>query len=105
MSEQTVGDLAKSVRSKNAGPFWLTIDMFFDDRESFEQVCNTLCDAVVAERLGASADDLQRYELDDLLVLKFSLPRPHVQGAHRDRDMHGAAWACLIAEIVVRPAN
>ena len=27
----TLGDLAKLVRSKNAGPFWLTIDIMFDD--------------------------------------------------------------------------
>ena len=27
----TLADLAKLVRSKNAGPFWLTIDIMFDD--------------------------------------------------------------------------
>jgi len=30
----TLGDLAKLVRSKNAGPFWLTIDIMFDDAEA-----------------------------------------------------------------------
>ena len=28
----TLGDLAKLVRSKNAGPFWLTIDIMFEWR-------------------------------------------------------------------------
>jgi Domain of unknown function (DUF4387) len=29
----TLGELAKLVRSKNAGPFWLTIDIMFNDRD------------------------------------------------------------------------
>ena len=33
----TFGDLAKLVRSKNAGPFWLTIDIMFDDAEAYRR--------------------------------------------------------------------
>ena len=32
-----LGDLAKLVRSKNAGPFWLTIDIIFDDAEAYRR--------------------------------------------------------------------
>jgi hypothetical protein len=32
----TLGDLAKLVRSKNAGPFWL-IDIIFDDAEAYRR--------------------------------------------------------------------
>ena len=49
--------------------------------------------------MGADPAAVKRYALDDLLVLKFSLPRPSIQGTRADRDMHGAAYACLIAEI------
>ncbi|MEM6985865.1 MAG: DUF4387 family protein [Pseudomonadota bacterium] len=101
MSGRTVGDLASSVRSKNAGPFWLTIDLFFAEREQYETVAHALAVATVAERMGADPAAVKRYALDDLLVLKFSLPRPSIQGTRADRDMHGAAYACLIAEIPV----
>ncbi len=37
----TLGDLAKLVRSKNAGPFWLTIDIMFDDAEAYRRGSNT----------------------------------------------------------------
>jgi hypothetical protein len=30
----TLGDVAKLVRSKNVSPFWLTIDIMFDDVEA-----------------------------------------------------------------------
>ena len=33
----TLGELAKLVRSKNAGPFWLTIDIMFDDAEAYRR--------------------------------------------------------------------
>jgi hypothetical protein len=33
----TLGDVAKLVRSKNAGPFWLTIDIMFDDVEAYRR--------------------------------------------------------------------
>ena len=33
----TLGELAKLVRSKNAGPFWLTIDIMFDDADAYRR--------------------------------------------------------------------
>ncbi|MFX1589594.1 MAG: DUF4387 family protein [Promethearchaeota archaeon] len=35
-------DLAKVIRSKNAGPFMTTIDIFFDERENYEKVKKNL---------------------------------------------------------------
>ena len=34
----TLGELARLIRSKNAGPFELTFDIMFDDEETFERV-------------------------------------------------------------------
>ena len=34
-TSKTVGEAAHIVRSKNAGPFWLTLDVFLDDDESY----------------------------------------------------------------------
>ena len=34
----TIADLAVLVRSKNAGPFWLTIDIMFDDADNYRRV-------------------------------------------------------------------
>ena len=36
-----------------------------------------------------------------LHVVKFSLPRPNIQGTAADRDMHGASFANLLADIEV----
>ena len=93
----TLSDVAMKIRSKNAGPFWLTIDVFCENREAFEQACKIADNARVASALGTTTRDLKRFEISSLNVLKFSLPRPEVQGTRFDRDMHGASFANLLA--------
>ena len=97
----TVGDLTRLVRSKNAGPFRLTIDCFCDTEADWTRLRDGLATDALAERLGVSAGGVSRFELESLRVLKFSLPRPLVQGAAADRDLHGAQWALCVAGLVV----
>jgi len=92
-------DIVQKVRSKNAGPFWLTIDIFCGTPEAFEQVQTKLKTDAVARLYGADSQLLKRFEMADLNVVKISLPRPATQGAIDDRDMHGASWASLLAEM------
>ena len=94
-----LGELVQKVRSKNAGPFWLTIDIFCGTDAAFEDVRRRLDTEKVAARLGANSPDLKRFDIASLNVIKISLPRPSVQGAVDDRDMHGASWAALISEM------
>ncbi|MEJ6397806.1 DUF4387 family protein [Yoonia sp. 208BN28-4] len=95
----TVADIATKVRSKNAGPFWLTIDIFCGSPAALAQITQGLSTARVAALFNADPDTLKRFDIADLNVVKFSLPRPQIQGSLRDRDMHGAGWAPLIAEM------
>lgn len=96
-----VGDVADKVRSKNAGPFWLTIDIFCGSEAAFDRVAQGLDTGAVAKVLHADAAALKRFDIAELRVVKFSLPRPEVQGAQADRDMHGASFAALIAEMAI----
>jgi len=96
-----LGRLVEKVRSKNAGPFWLTIDIFCGSAEVFERVRKSLSSDRVAALFGVESATLKRFEIPSLNVVKFSLPRPQVQGSPRDRDMHGASWAALLAEVEV----
>lgn len=94
-----LGQIAHKVRSKNAGPFWLTVDIFCGTQEAFARVVNGLSTARVASTFGADEAAVKRFDIADLNVVKFSLPRPEVQGSLQDRDMHGASWAALLAEV------
>ncbi len=96
-----LGDVAEKIRSKNAGPFWLTIDIFCNSGDSFEQVCNALATEAVAAVFARPPGDVKRFEIRNLNVIKFSLPRPVVQGDIKDPDMHGASWAALLQDLEI----
>lgn len=96
-----LGSLVSKVRSKNAGPFWLTIDVFCGDGATYERVRASLRDEIVAGLFGVDRQLLKRFDIPSLNVVKFSVPRPVVQGKGSDRDMHGAGWGCLLEELEI----
>ena len=98
-------DLVPKIRSKNAGPFWLTIDVFCGTPEVYDQVKPALETAQVAAALGAPVQSMKRFDIPQLSVIKFSCPRPFIQGDLNDPDMHGASWAALLGEITVNTAE
>ena len=93
-----IGDLVARVRSKNAGPFWVTVDVFCGSPEAFQIISTELHTDAVAKLYRQPVDSIRRFDIQDLHVVKFSFPRPVVQGNRLDRDMHGAQWAVLLAE-------
>jgi hypothetical protein len=96
-----IGALVEKVRSKNAGPFWLTIDIFCGSTAAYAQVVEGLSTARLAALFQSDVTAIKRFDIADLNVVKFSLPRPVIQGTAADRDMHGAAWGPLVAEIEI----
>ena len=94
-----LGDHVEGVRSKNAGPFWVTIDIFCGDEGAFDYVSKTLSTEQVSELMQLPTSKIKRFDIPSLNVIKFSLHRPITQGHHSDRDMHGAQWAVLLKEL------
>ncbi|MDQ1468358.1 MAG: hypothetical protein QOH10_2773 [Actinomycetota bacterium] len=97
----TVGDLAELVRSKNAGPFWQTIDVFFSNDENYHAVADSasLDPNVIARLYGVDADNVQIYRLPAIRVVKISFPRPSIQGGRHDRDMHAGQQHVPLAQL------
>ena len=96
-----LADIAPRIRAKNAGPFVLTIDIFCADAASFDTIRSALPTARIAALYGTREADVKRFELPALKVLKFSLPRPVVQGSREDRDMHASQWAIPLGELEI----
>ena len=95
----SLGEIVEKVRSKNAGPFWLTIDIFCGSAEAFQRVSQGVSTDRVAKLFQTDAAEMKRFDIPSLNVVKFSMPRPAVQGTRQDRDMHGASYAALVAEM------
>ena len=83
-------DVCRYVRSKNAGPFWVTIDLFFDGPDSYRRFAEdpALSAEAMARLYDVAAKDVRRYRIDSLNVVKISIPRAQPQGGVVERDMH-----------------
>ena len=90
------------VRAKNAGPFWLTIDLFCE-AGTYDAVAAIPTDAFAA-RLGVDPAIIRRFDMPALEVVKLSMPRPVVQGDFANRDMHGAGWGAALEGMPVPSA-
>ena len=95
----TLGEKVNKIRSKNAGPFWITIDIFCGSEEVYKDLCLNLNNLKIANLFMINIKDLKRFEIEKLNVIKFSFPRKIIQGHIFDRDMHGAQLAILLSEM------
>ena len=93
-----LGTIVRKIRSKNAGPFWLTIDIFCVDSYNFQHVRKVLSSSVIAALFDEKEAHIHQFNIEQLNVIKFSLPRPNIQGTAGDTDMHGASYAVLLEE-------
>jgi hypothetical protein len=98
---RTLGEVALLVRSKNAGPFWMTIDVFFATDADYEQVAAVLTEDIVARLYQADRAEVALFPLPNIRVLKASFPRPVVQGAFADRDMHAGQQHVPLADLPI----
>ena len=92
VSELPLSELASVIRSKNAGPLCFTIDVFFRDTHSYERAAlsDTLKVASVAFLYGLQVSQIKRFELPEILAIKFSMPRAVCAGDPGDGDVYGA---------------
>ena len=83
-------DVCRNIRSKNAGPFWVTIDVFFDGPENFRKhhAAPQLSTDAVARLYGCDATLVKRFVVENLHMVKLSYPRQSPQGGMVERDMH-----------------
>lgn len=105
---ETLGQVADLVRSKNAGPFWLTIDVFLGNQNDYLRVAeSTLTDPrTIAAKYHVDVESVRIFTLPDLNIVKVSFPRPVVQGALAERDMHaGQQYVALLDLPIVDSAG
>ena len=99
----TLGELARLMRSKNAGPFELTFDIMFADRAVYERVRDSgaLDRDAVAQRYGVSPNRVKFFTCDNALAFKASIPRPRFQGDILDSDGHGGQQYAPLMDIEI----
>jgi hypothetical protein len=103
LPETTIADLALEVRSKNAGPFWVTMELFMRDAEGYRVVADEtfVNERLVADLYRVDESTIQLFRIPSLNVVKISFPRPVSQGSLHDRDMHAGQHHVPLASLRV----
>lgn len=90
--ELRLRDVASVVRSKNAGPFELCIDILFPDRRSYDLAVESpaLAPESFARLYGRSPTDCRVIWFPAANAVKCTMPRTITAGNPDDIDVYGA---------------
>jgi len=86
-------DVAKVIRSKNSGPFELTFDIIFKDREIYEKVKGkkAINSELIQKLYKISAEQIIGiFYFDPAQAVKFTIVRPRPAGNLGETDIYGA---------------
>lgn len=97
-------DVCRYVRSKNAGPFWVTVDVFFDSAENYATYHDdpAIAADAIAAIYGVDAALVKRFAVASLNMVKISYPRTTPQGGVHERDMHSGQQFVPLLELQLR---
>jgi hypothetical protein len=99
-------DLAEVLRSKNAGPLYLTFDMIFPDVQVYRRVLDSavLTPELIAGLYDVAAELVSIVPFDAANAIKITIPRTGpTSGAPGDRDVYGAQQHAPLIGIMIPP--
>ena len=96
-------DLAKVIRSKNAGALLLTLDIMFEDETTYKQVCSSgaLSPRTLAPLYNVSDNQIEVIPFDVALAIKITFPRAIPAGSPGESDVYGAQQHAPLMDIEI----
>jgi hypothetical protein len=96
-------DLAKVCKSKNAGPFEVTIDVMFETKEIYDKVVKSgvINEQLFARLYGVDAKDVLYTPYPAALALKGTIPRRISSGDVGDTDVYGAQQHAPLLDVEI----
>ena len=104
MAARPLSEIAKTIRSKNAGVDKITFDVIFVERADYDLVrrCGVLSRAAVCRIFGIPQSRITDYvEFDPALAIKFTIQRSVTSGSPGDADIFGSQQYGPLLEIAV----
>ena len=96
-------DLAQVIRSKNAGPLHVTLDVMFPDRPSYERARQSpaLAAEAIARLYKVEPASVSVIPCSAAHAIKVTIDRPVIAGTPGDADVYGAQQHLPLLEIVL----
>ena len=97
-------DIAKVIRSKNSGPFEITLDVLFDNKADYLWVKNSdvITKEVIAQLYHVPIEHITHLVFfDQAYGVKVTFARKISSGTSLDRDVYGAQQHALICNLEI----
>ena len=96
-------EIAKACKSKNAGPYELTLDIMFGDADTFNRVRKTgvISPALIAKLYDVPVDSVVFTEFPPAHAYKATIERRIASGAVGDTDVYGAQQHAPLLDVEI----
>ena len=94
-------EYTKILRSKNAGPLYITFDLIFHNREDMEYVARRLKKEKIAASYGIPEETVDIISYEVVNSIKITFPRKTVSGNLEDNDIYGCQQHMPLANIMI----
>lgn len=101
MTMKPLIDYTTVLRSKNAGPLYITFDLIFPNRETMEYVKKRLDPAQIAAAYDADPKTVQIIPYGVVNSIKITFPRRHISGSLADDDIYGCQQHGPLAKLMI----
>ena len=92
-------ELAKILRSKNAGPLYITFDLMFEDDNKMQAVLDNLTKEMISQAYDVPADQIDIIPFEIVHSVKITFPRNYISGSIADDDVYGCQQHMPLANI------
>jgi hypothetical protein len=94
-------DYTKILRSKNAGPLFITFDLIFHNNEDMQYIAQHLTKEQIAQAYNVSAEKVDIIVYSVVNSIKITFPRKNISGSLADNDIYGCQQHVPLANIVL----
>lgn len=94
-------DYTKILRSKNAGPLFITFDLIFNNKEDMQYVYDNLKKEDVAKAYGVDESKIDIILYGVVNSVKITFPRKNISGSIDDNDIYGCQQHMPLANIIL----
>lgn len=94
-------DYTKILRSKNAGPLFITFDLIFNNNDDMRYVSERLTKEHISNAYAVSTDKIDIIVYEVVNSIKITFPRKNISGSLNDIDIYGCQQHVPLANIEI----
>ncbi len=94
-------EYTKILRSKNAGPLFITFDLIFSSKEQYDYVRQNLTKEQVSNVYQIDKNIIEIIAYEVVNSIKITFPRKNISGSLLDNDIYGCQQHMPLANILI----